>query len=418
MRPLPTYLCDACGSPSTPCAGPRCSNMANRGTQAVTTPRYCGEHRHDIPGFDKTGARLATLDEAEAWLKFDKRNLSRGTKIAVGGVAALGVVMPLAFAAAPVIGGVVGVQTGLTGAAATSHGLALLGGGSLATGGLGMAGGTMVVGAVGSSLGGALGASVVSAYARDDPSFGISRLRSGPGRPVVLASGFLSEADDGWGSWGRLVDQLYPDSTVYRLTWGAKELRHLRGFVAGAAGKRAIHRSIVPMAKRAAKKTTGIPGLGPVLIAGDLLKNPWHVAKTRADMSGAALADLLTRCDESGFVLMGHSLGARVMVRAAQAMGTQATEPKIHTIHTLGAAVSTTNDWRTLHNAVSDTVWNYRSTNDPVLKYLYLVAQGGRTAVGRNGFGSAFANVRDRNVSRRVTSHSGYFDSVTLAKSA
>jgi hypothetical protein len=50
---------------------------------------------------------------------------------------------------APWIGGAVGsITTGLSGAAAVSKGLAILGGGALATGGFGMAGGTFVVGVV------------------------------------------------------------------------------------------------------------------------------------------------------------------------------------------------------------------------------------------------------------------------------
>ena len=54
--------------------------------------------------------------------------------------------------AAPVIAPAFAI-IGLTGAAATSSGLAFLGGGSLAAGGLGMLGGTAVVGASGGILG-------------------------------------------------------------------------------------------------------------------------------------------------------------------------------------------------------------------------------------------------------------------------
>ncbi len=48
--------------------------------------------------------------------------------------------------AGPIIGTWIGEMAGLSGAAATSYGLALLGGGSLASGGLGMAGGSTVLG--------------------------------------------------------------------------------------------------------------------------------------------------------------------------------------------------------------------------------------------------------------------------------
>ena len=61
---------------------------------------------------------------------------------------------PAALVAAPAIGGAVGsLVGGYSGAVASSYGLALLGGGSIASGGLGMAGGTVVVTALGAALG-------------------------------------------------------------------------------------------------------------------------------------------------------------------------------------------------------------------------------------------------------------------------
>ena len=76
----------------------------------------------------------------------------------------------MAFFAAPAIGGAIGVWGGLSGAAATSHGLALLGGGSLAAGGFGMAGGTVVVTAAGAGIGSAMGANVATSYFRYLPA--------------------------------------------------------------------------------------------------------------------------------------------------------------------------------------------------------------------------------------------------------
>ena len=51
---------------------------------------------------------------------------------------------------------------------------------------------------------------------------------------------FVREAGEtGWGDWEQLVGRRYPDATVYRLTWGAKELKSLaplaaRSIAAGA----------------------------------------------------------------------------------------------------------------------------------------------------------------------------------------
>src|SRR6185436_6503133 len=136
----------------TQCSAPRCRHLAIVNPRALHTLRYCGPHRHEIPSFEKLGQRLATLDGAQRWLEFEVRNAARITKVAGGMIGTAAVVAPMALLAAPVVGAALGSSAlggGLTGAAATGHGLAMLGGGSLAAGGLGMAGGTMVVTATG-----------------------------------------------------------------------------------------------------------------------------------------------------------------------------------------------------------------------------------------------------------------------------
>ena len=151
-----------------------------------------------------------------------------------------------------------------------------------------------------------------------------------------------------------------------------------------------------------------------MLVAIDLVKNPWHTAKVRADSTGVALAGLLSRTDADGYILVGHSLGARVMVTAAQTLATSPDGPKIDTIHLFGAAIGAKGDWRGLNDAVTDTVYNYYSANDKVLKFLYTVVQAGSRPAGLYGFASKFPKINDRNVSRLVNSHSEYVRKVDL----
>ena len=72
----------------------------------------------------------------------------------IGGILALAGVAAVIFtggAASPIVAGIgsaVGSMMGLSGAAATSAGLALLGGGSLAAGGFGMLGGSVLISAI------------------------------------------------------------------------------------------------------------------------------------------------------------------------------------------------------------------------------------------------------------------------------
>lgn len=416
-RPHRKYLCASCGTPTTMCAVPRCRHLAMVDPSALLTLCYCAQHTHAISGFEKMTSRLADLTEVEEWLTYESRNASRATKVGGGVLAGAMVVAPMAFLAAPAVGAALGgsfLGGSLTGAAATSHGLAMLGGGAVASGGLGMAGGTATVTVVGTALGGRLGAGLVTAYAGSDESFRIERLREGNGAPVLLASGFLTQGDEGWAQWQPMVDQHFPDATVYRVHWGTKELRDLSGLLTSGSAKVAARRALTTLAKKGSKSFGRLPGLGAVFAAGDIAANPWNVAKNRAGMTGAVLADVIARTDEGPFILVGHSLGARVMVTAAQALATRPGPPVVESMHLLGAAVGRKGDWRSLNDAVSGTVWNYHSTNDQVLRWLYTFGDLGQQAVGYAGFKTKFPHIKDRNVTRSVAGHSAYFAGVAL----
>ena len=89
MGQLPAYLCSSCGSPTLPCAGPGCDNMAVRGRGAIRVPRFCAEHRHEIPGFAKADRKMGTLGDYEEFLEYDKSNLSRTAKLVGVGLTGL-----------------------------------------------------------------------------------------------------------------------------------------------------------------------------------------------------------------------------------------------------------------------------------------------------------------------------------------
>lgn len=415
---LPVYLCTDCGSTTLPCAGPFCKNMAVRDKGAVSVQRYCAEHRHETPGFAKADTKMGALNDYEEFLKYDKPNLARAVKIVSFTGVGLAAAAPLALMAAPAIGGAVGaIAGGFSGAAATSYGLALLGGGAIAAGGLGMAGGTAVVTALGTALGGVLGSTIANAYVREDKSFHIEMLQGGPGIPVVVCNGFLSETGRGWGEWRELIVKRYPDSPVYRVHWGAKELKNLAVLGGGAVGAIvgvAAVREAAAKAARVAAKNLG--PLAPAMIAADLAKNPWHVAKNRAEKTGAILADLIARTNEESYVLVGHSLGARAMVIAAQTLGTKPDGPRLEAVHLLGAAIGARSDWHTLTTAVDEAVYNYHSTNDSVLKNVYPVVEVGQAAAGRTGFTPSVSKLKNIDVSDLVKSHSDYHENVRLVR--
>lgn len=417
----PIYLCSECGDATTPCAVAGCRNMARRLRGSVRIGSFCAEHRHEVRGFQSLSASYPTLDDVGDMRSFEKRHVAAITKtVLIVGVGAV-VVAPVAFLAAPAIGGALGasglIGPALSGAAASSHGLAFLGGGSIAAGGAGMLGGASVVTATGAALGGTLGGVTAAAYVRDDRSFSIEKLRDGAGAPVLIASGFLTEGQSGWGDWQRLVDEKFGDHPVYRINWGARELKALAVFVAGGGAGIAAVAVVKKFAARAARKIAGhLPGIGAAFLAADALSNPWHVARSRAEQTAAVLADTLSRVQGQEFVLIGHSLGARVMLRTAELLGTKKQAPRIKEVHLLGAAVGRGGDWRRLNDSVRIGVWNYHSRRDKVLGVLYPIAQAGQTAVGNVGFRTVFTKLVDVDVTETIASHSEYVKALSLSR--
>lgn len=410
------YLCGTCGSPTVPCGGLGCMNMAARTRSGVRLPAFCAEHRHEIPSFTRAEEKIDSLVDYGQFLRYDKPNLTTITQLAAVGIVGLALGIPAAFFAAPAIGGAIGtLLSSYSGAAATSWGLALLGGGSLAAGGLGMAGGTMVITALGGALGGGLGAWVTNAYVREDKSFRVEMLKGGTAVPVIVCNGFLSEGSHGWGEWENIVTSRYPDSPVYRIHWGAKELKDLGilgsfGAIKVASGA-ALRQAAMAATKAGARK---LGPVGPIMLSADLARNPWHVARNRADKTGAVVADLLARTNEPAWVLIGHSLGARAMAVAAQALGTKPEGPRIQAAHLTGTAMDARCDPQALTAAVEEAVYNYHSANDPVLRWLYFTAEGGQTAAGLCGFAPTSSRIENVDVSASVKKHTEYLDKVFL----
>lgn len=79
------HVCASCGAATVGCAAPQCDHMATRGTGSFRIPRYCAEHRHDIPSFERATDTVEGPEDYEKLLKYDKPNLSRATKLAAAG---------------------------------------------------------------------------------------------------------------------------------------------------------------------------------------------------------------------------------------------------------------------------------------------------------------------------------------------
>ena len=55
-----------------------------------------------------------------------------------------------------------------------------------------------------------------------DKSFAIEKLKDSADVPVVACSGYLTEGNQRWGDWERIITEKYPDSPVYQVRWGLR----------------------------------------------------------------------------------------------------------------------------------------------------------------------------------------------------
>ncbi len=417
------FECQNCGVITTRCTVPRCDNHAIRGAgptgvRGVRLP-ICAEHTHEIPSFETSGTKV---DDPEHWRDLFEHRRINVVHLAgrVGAVAAVAsMALPFAYVAAPAIGGALGglgAAGGFSGAAATSHGLALLGGGTIASGGLGMAGGQLVVTMAGGGLGGMAGMRIGSAYLAEDGDFDVECIRDGDGPAVLFASGFLTKEDDTVEGWLRLINTEYPNNPVYRVRWGTSELAELSTLFLGGGAKHVMAGGLKVLARKGLRAAAH--AIAPLQLVGafaDVVSNPWHKAVNRADHAGRLLATILLRTEhDQGFVLVGHSLGGALMASTIQALGGTGGPSPVHAAHLLGAAFPSGRPVHDLAAGVDGPVSNYFSRKDSVLRAIYPAASFGVKAAGSVGLDSVLPHVRNVDVTKLVPGHSNYLKRVTL----
>jgi pimeloyl-ACP methyl ester carboxylesterase len=101
----------------------------------------------------------------------------------------------------------------------------------------------------------------------------------------------------------------------------------------------------------------------------------------KASITGVFLADILARTRDQEFILMGHSLGARVVYYTLQALATKK-QQIVRDAYLLGGAVGVGDDdaWLSATTAVKNIIHNCYSRKDIVLTCLY---QGGNALMSK-----------------------------------
>jgi len=335
----------------------------------------CAEHEGSIGDFSKLDSQLSSLEDYEILFDRSKWNLAKAGKIAGGIVAGVAVFGPLAYVAAPVIASAAAGTAGLLGTASTGTAIgAALTTSLAAIGPGGMAGSVAFITATGAGLGAKHGAVVSNSYFGNVKDFKITKVKEGRGPALIFINGFLSQKNQDCSDWIRSVRVRFPDNPYYYVNWESGSLYELGRLIGEGAGGVGFQEIIKKLMKTGSKKfSKKRHPLEWTSVIADLLGNPWHTSMVKASMTGILLADLLSRTNQKdGFILMGNSLGARVIYYLLNAISTK-DQAIIRDVYLLGGAVDKKDKegWQTGLKAVNGNLYNCYSHNDHTLKFLY-----------------------------------------------
>lgn len=376
---------------------------------------YCAVHNGQIASFERLRERIPDISEYLHLAKRDSFNYAKGTKVVTAALAAAAMITPAAVASAPALASALG-SLGVLGAAGTGTAIGSLSGAALTSASLAalgstVAGGTMVVTAAGAAIGAWQGGLIANTYVREVADFRVRRINEGSGKgpAVICLDGFLTQGTkDVEKEWVDGLARSFPDSPWYHILWESKALGDL-----GSMAALGLHKNGMPQLANLATKAMKKPsmGIGSVLMGLQLAGNPWHVAMVKSMMTGALIADMLCRTTQKRkFILVGHSLGARVIFYALENLATRKGAPKVAHAVLLGGAVGREpQHWETAAKAVSGKIVNCHSGRDDVLKYLYTTGTAFTSdPVGRGPINSGSDQIANVDVTHSVSGHTAY----------
>lgn len=364
------FKCSVCSNFTVQCRF--CKNMAAYKSSAKNNGNFiksfkdrwanelCAEHNGSIANFEKLNHRIKDLEDYEDLFKNSKWNIARTGKITVGIVAGTAIFGPLTYIAAP----------GMASALGLSGILRTLGTNSI----IRSLSSTAILTATGAAIGATQGGVISNNYFGAVKNFKITKIKDGAGPSLIFINGFLSQKDQDSKDWINSVSTKYPSNPYYSVSWESKSLYEMGRLIIKSAGGKSFIKFITRLMKNRhrvfAKK---INPLNWAFTGSELIGNPWHASMVKASMTGILIADLIARTEnQNGYILMGHSLGSRVIYYLLKALSDKK-KSLIKDVFLLGGAVDRkdTDGWRMALKAVNGNLINCYSLNDNTLKFLY-----------------------------------------------
>ncbi|MDT0691581.1 DUF726 domain-containing protein [Salegentibacter sp. F188] len=210
--------------------------------------------------------------------------------------------------------------------------------------------------------------------------FKITKHHEGKYPAVITISGFLTEDGENFKKWESSITKIYPDREWFHVEWNCEKVpdkaqkvfNKILEIKATSYFTRGMTAGVLPLSFS--------PYLSIPLI---LINNWWHSAVRNSKQAGKKLANTFLACPDKEFILIGHSLGARVIFNCLEHIKRSGEETCIKEVHLLGGAVNSRKaKWNKTESTVKDKVYNYYSGNDSILKICYSAAMIDRYPIG------------------------------------
>ncbi|OOE61523.1 hypothetical protein BZG14_12110 [Salinivibrio sp. IB282] len=215
----------------------------------------------------------------------------------------------------------------------------------------------------------------------DSTTISVEKVKEGKMPTVFLINGFYSETAKDSSEWMPIVNKLYPDSEVVLVRWKSgniinQMIDNLSGkAIYSVAQKYLTQRALMlaSLSATSALRAISLPAtLAYVTFTLSQFGYRWRKSFLETENASRELAKIInSESKYDGCILMGHSLGAKVICHTLQ----KVTPSRVNHAYLLaGAVINKTELWCNLlskHNNLCIT--NCYSSNDLILRYAFPV---------------------------------------------
>jgi predicted alpha/beta hydrolase family esterase len=202
----------------------------------------------------------------------------------------------------------------------------------------------------------------------------LEKIREGKGTTIITIDGFLNEGNDNTQDWNNALKIKYPNNPWFHLHWESENINKLiKKTALSFLLAYTIPTTMIFM-------VTSLISVPIVLIRFSGVILTWRKALKNSEKAGESLPKIIEELKVRKIILIGHSLGTRVIYHCLKNIKTKT----IFEIHLLGGAVNNNKlKWKLIEDKIENRIFNYHSDNDRILQSFYKVGALDNNPIGR-----------------------------------